>query len=76
MNRLQKKAKILNATRHKDKCKWLKGGVPRKYRKMRGLMVKHGIRMSRRKLHDMSIRTMNAYMKKAEEIQLGKFIDL
>lgn len=33
MNRKQKKAKRLRATRHKDVCKWLKGGMPRKYKK-------------------------------------------
>lgn len=32
MNRKQKKAKRLKATLHKDKCKWLKGGNPRRFR--------------------------------------------
>ena len=59
MNRKQKKAKRLRATRHKEKCLWLKGGMPRRYKKLRGLFITKSIRISRRRLHEISIRTMN-----------------
>lgn len=76
MNRKQKEIKRLKATRHKDKCKWLKGGMPRKYKKMRGLMVKRGIRISRKKLHEISVRTMNAYLEKAKTLSPSEFFSL
>lgn len=68
MNRKQRKAKRLRATRHKDKCKWLKGGMSRKYKKFRGVFVSRGIRISRKELHALSVRTMEAYLEKAKEI--------
>lgn len=76
MNRKQKKAKRLNATRHKEKCEWLKGGMPRRYKKLRGMFVSRGIRISRKKLHDISVRTMNAYVQKADEIRALEFLEL
>ena len=76
MNRKQKKLKRLRATRHKDRCKWLKGGMPRKYKKYRGIFVTRGIRISRKKLHELSVRTMNAYIEKAKEISNHDFIDI
>lgn len=68
MNRKQKAKKRMKATRHKDRCKWLKGGIPRKYKKLKGLFVSRGIRISRKKLHEISTRTMNAYLEKAKHI--------
>ena len=64
MNRKQKKAKRLKATYHKDHCEWLKGGNPRKFRKkkFRGILSARGIRISRRKLKELSDRTMKAYL--------------
>lgn len=62
MNRKQRKEKIKRATRHKDVCKWLKGGMPRKYRKFRGMLVTRGIRISRKQLREMSERTFKAIM--------------
>jgi hypothetical protein len=76
VNRKQKKEKRLKATRHKDKCKWLKGGMPRKYKKLRGIFIKNGIRISRKELHAISIRTMMAYIKKADGSPPSKFISL
>lgn len=76
MNRKQKKAKILRATRHKEKCLWLKGGTPRKYKKLKGFFIKRGIRISRKRLHQISINTMNAYLEKAKEMSPSEFIDL
>ena len=75
MNRKQKKAKRLRATRHKEKCLWLKGGMPRRYKKLRGLFITKGIRISRRRLHEISIRTMNAYMELADNVR-SRHIDL
>ena len=75
MNRKQKKAKILRATRHKEKCLWLKGGMPRRYKKLRGLLITKGIRISRKRLHEISIRTMNAYMELADNVR-SRHIDL
>ena len=75
MNRKQKKAKRLRATRHKEKCLWLKGGMPRRYKKLRGLLITKGIRISRKRLHEISIRTMNAYMELADNVK-SRHIDL
>ena len=75
MNRKQKKAKRLRATRHKEKCLWLKGGMPRRYKKLRGLFITKGIRVSRKRLHEISIRTMNAYMELADNVR-SRHIDL
>ena len=75
MNRKQKKAKRLKATRHKEKCLWLKGGMPRRYKKLRGLLITKGIRISRKRLHEISIRTMNAYMELADNVR-SRHIDL
>ena len=75
MNRKQKKAKRLRATRHKEKCVWLKGGMPRRYRKLRGLFITKGLRISRKRLHEISIRTMNAYMELADNVK-SRHIDL
>ena len=63
MNRKQKKIKGLKATYHKIHCNWLKGGNPRKFRKksFRGILSSKGIRISRRKLRELSDRTMKAY---------------
>lgn len=64
MNRKQKKAKRLKATYHKDHCEWLKGGNPRKFRKkkFRGVLSSRGTRVSRRKLKELSDRTIQAYL--------------
>ena len=75
MNRKQKKAKRLRATRHKEKCLWLKGGTPRRYKKLRGLFITKGIRISRKRLYEISIRTMNAYMELADNVR-SRHIDL
>ena len=75
MNRKQKKAKRLKATRHKETCFWLKGGMPRRYKKLRGLLITKGIRISRKRLHEISIRTMNAYMELEDNIR-SRHIDL
>lgn len=75
MNRKQKKAKRLRATRHKEKCLWLKGGMPRRYKKLRGLFITKGIRTSRRRLHEISIRTMNAYMELVDNVR-SQHIDI
>ena len=76
MNRSQKKAKRLKAKRHKEKCLWLKGGTPRRYKKLKGMFISRGIRISRRRLHETSIRTMNAYLERAKEIAPHEFINL
>ena len=75
VNRKQKKAKRLKATRHKETCLWLKGGTPRRYKKLRGLLITKGIRISRKRLHEISIRTMNAYMELADNVR-SQHIDL
>ena len=75
MNRKQKKAKRLRATRHKETCLWLKGGMPRRYKKLRCLLITKGIRISRKRLHEISIRTMNAYMELADNVR-SRHIDL
>lgn len=64
MNRKQKKIKRLKATLHKVHCNWLKGGNPRKFRKktFRGILSSKGIRVSRRKLRELSDCTMQAYL--------------
>lgn len=64
MNRKQKKQKRKNATWHKVKCEWLKGGNPRKMRKLkhRGILSSRGIRISRKKLKELSERTLKAYL--------------
>lgn len=64
MNRKQKKLKRLKATFHKDHCNWLKGGNPRKFRKkiFRGILASRGIRVSRRKLRELSDNIMKAYL--------------
>lgn len=64
MNRKQKKLKRLNATFHKDHCNWLKGGNPRKFRKkiFRGVLASRDIRVSRRKLRELSDNIMKAYL--------------
>ena len=64
MNRKQKKVKRLKATFHKVHCNWLKGGNPRKFRKktFRGILSSKGIRVSRRKLRELSDRTIQAYL--------------
>ncbi len=76
MNRKQKKVKRLNATRHKEKCLWLKGGTPRRYKKMKGIFVSHGIRVSRKRLHDISNKIMQAYLDKAGEIKASEYLEL
>ena len=76
MNRKQKELKRKNATRHKDTCKWLKGGMPRKYKKRRGIFVSRGIRVSRRKLQELSDSIMNAYMEKAKEINESDIVEV
>ena len=75
MNRKQKKEKRLKAIRHKETCLWLKGGTPRRYKKLRGLLITKGIRISRKRLHEISIRTMNAYMELADNVR-SRHIDL
>lgn len=79
MNRKQKKIKRLKATFHKVHCNWLKGGNPRKFRKktFRGILSSKGIRVSRRKLRELSDRTMDAY-KSGEYLKWNKedFIEL
>lgn len=79
MNRKQKKIKRLKATFHKVHCNWLKGGNPRKFRKktFRGVLSSKGIRVSRRKLRELSDRTMDAY-KSGEYLNWKKedFIEL
>lgn len=79
MNRKQKKIKRLKATFHKVHCNWLKGGNPRKFRKktFRGILSSKGIRVSRRKLRELSDRTMDAY-KSGEYLKWKKedFIEL
>lgn len=65
MNRKQKKTKIKRATYHKIKCKWLNGGNPRQYRKSTGRLW-YRIRLSRKRMHKISVSTMNRYMQKAE----------
>lgn len=64
MNRKQKKIKRLKATFHKVHCNWLKGGDPRKFRKktFRGILSSKGIRVSRRKLRELSDRTLQDYL--------------
>ena len=64
MNRKQKKQKRKNATWHKVKCAWLKGGNPRKMRRLkhRGVLSSRGIRVSRNKLRELSERTLKAYL--------------
>lgn len=76
MNRKQRKNKIKRATWHKVKCAWLKGGTPRKMKKRRGIFVSRGIRISRKKLTELSNRMMHAYMEKAKEINNSDFVDL
>ena len=76
MNRKQKKAKRLNATRHKEKCLWLKGGTPRRYKKMKGLMVKFGIRISRKMFEEMGNRVLNSYADKAQKIKASEYLEL
>ena len=76
MNRKQKEVKRLNATRHKEKCLWLKGGTPRRYKKMKGVFVSRGIRISRKRLHDISNKTMQAYLDKAKEIEALEYLEL
>jgi len=79
MNRKQKKLKRLKATFHKVHCNWLKGGNPRKFRKktFRGVLSSKGIRVSRRKLRELSDRTMDAY-KSGEYLKWKKedFVEL
>lgn len=64
MNRKQKKIKRLRATFHKVHCNWLKGGNPRKFRKktFRGILSSKYIRVSRRKLRELSDRALQAYL--------------
>jgi len=64
MNRKQKKQKRKNATWHKVKCEWLKGGNPRKMRRLKhcGVLSSRGIRISRNKLRELSERTIKAYL--------------
>ncbi len=76
MNRKQKALKRKNATRHKDRCKWLKGGMPRRYKKFRGVFFSMGIRISRKKLHALSVGTMEAYLEKAKEISANDIVEV
>lgn len=66
MNRKQKSLKRQKATHHKLRCKHLKGGDPREWRKHKNSLW-YRLRVSRKKLKDLSSRAIQRYIDESKK---------